>query len=373
MKRVALFMALACFGHAAANAATVSLGALRNAMPSRAVVVEGRQLTGVLEADGLTDELRDRLLEFMESDSSSWAIDPVTRERVDALRRVRFVRDGRQLRHESIVLYVFTNDGNPRRQTVIWTDTERIEQEVQNSPLADRQAVKSATLAEFMDQIARGVRPWDLGRLMNGAYHECVDLATHLLSQAGDLRADTVDNANRLSSESAGISIYFDPNTLAVSEVWFPNPGRLGHTVHSFRGRLPDSTVGYYPAYWLVEQALGVERTRIQTVLFDSVRPAAQTELIDGFRWEPLAGLVRDKVTGVVYKRDGSVDQDATASSEKIMQSKPVEFFDMIDSDEGPIVVAHKPSGVSTRTAVVTLGIGLVLVGAIAAIRTRVG
>lgn len=372
MTRHAYLLTLLCVHSALANPDPVSLlQSLEQVVPTEPVVVSGRQLTRTLIAEGLTAELRSRLLEFMESEPSTWVLDPVTKERVDALRRVRFTRHGHLLQYDSVVMYVFTNDGQPRKHTIIWTDANRFEQIVQNNPVIDRQTIQPSTLDVFTDQIGRGIQPWDLRRSHDGGYFECVSIALSLLSQASDIAIDTTGMVQSLGSETAQIRLYFDPNTLAVSEVWLPNPGQQGKTIHIFGGRLTSSSIGHHPEYWLIERVNGSERSTIQTIIFDSARKASNSEIQNSFRWDLIGDRVRDKVSGVVYKKDGSVDQAATDFSIKITQSEPVPFFDVMQTDAGTVIKAHRPKGVSARVAVTALGIGLAFIGGIAAVRSR--
>lgn len=347
------------------------LQSLERMVPSEPVVVTGRYLTRILVAEGLTADLRQRILEYMQSDPSTWVLDPVTQERVDALRRVRFTRHEHLLQYESVVVYVFTNDGQPRRQTIIWTEVNRFEQIVQNNPVVERQTIQRATLDEFTDQIRRGIQPWDIGRSHDGGYFECISIALRLLSQASDIATDTTGGVHSLGSEAAQIRISFDPQTLAVSEVWLPNPGQQGKTIHKFGGRLTSSSIGHHPAYWIIERINGSERVPVQTIVFDSARRASNAEIQNSFRWDMIGNLVKDKVSGVVYNKDGSVDQAATDISVRIAQSEPVPFFNVMQTDTGVVIKAHRPKGISTRVMVAALGISLALVGGVAMVRGR--
>lgn len=347
--------------------------------------VHAREMTGYLEAAS-ADRLRERITEFVSSNPDRYSfVDPQTEARVDSLKHIQFSRSGRgSLRADTFFVHVFTSSGEPRRKVVIWTDSERLVMTSQVSEFVDRNNIARSKASEYSSQLDSGIMPWDLARVDDGGYFECVSIATSLLEQAADaVVTDLPEGAIRVESKTLGVMIEIlsqDRVSLAV----FQMPGRKQVSINKFywdRDFSASPSVPH-PSYWisyrtdyvgkLTELSVLPSQQR-RTIRFDKVEVSTSPdELTVSFDWRDLSDRLRDKRSRTVYDHNNDVDVLATERVSQDAQSEPVRFFDVVETDKGPMVRARAPSGLSQRYAVIAFGSALFVVGAVIVFRGRV-
>lgn len=328
-------------------------------------VVRGRLLTRILSMQELDAVRRERLLTFLAGHRDCRKDDPETGESTDALRRCTIARDGHgSSRIDWTYEHVYVNSGDPRVESVVWTPAERIHRIAQSSAESEVSLIEPCDASCYRDQIARGILPWDISRTRDGGYFGCVEVATRLLSEAGDTTIEVSDGFRVIRSSDLGIRLEYDADEQIVTSIRFRQPGSLGTLAHRFGGRVADPRGLAHPEWWIVTLEDTERPTKPWTVVFESVVGTGFESVSDRFGRSSMGSLFVDASSGVVTGADGSVDDSATRDEREHRTARPVVYFDETSEGGVPRTRVHrKGERISPSAAVVLLGFSTIVVG----------